>query len=224
MDAPPLWFDQVVVGDGTPSVVSLDVPGHRACCVLGDEASGVGSLGRYALGLDRPPSGRVLVLGENLAELPRRAALAFRRRVGYLPAGDGLLQNLTLYDNVALPLRFGSDRREVEIDGRIQVMLTMLRLQHVARLRPARVNDEERRRAALARALAFDPELVILEQPFDGLTTRAAAQILELARGGESAVGARRTVFMVGQSLPDVLKARVELRFRLVRGRLEPET
>ncbi len=224
MDAAPLAFDQVTVGDGTPSVVSLEVPGHRAVCVLGDEASGVGSLGRYALGLDRPPTGRVLVLGEDPAELPRRAVLAFRRRVGYLPAGDGLLQNLTLYDNVALPLRFGSDRSEVDIDGRIQVMLTMLRLQHVARLRPARVNEEERRRAALARALAFDPELVILEQPFDGLTTRAAAQILELARGGESALGARRTVFIVGQSLPDVLQARVELRYRLVRGRLEPET
>lgn len=224
MDAPPLAFEQVTVGDGTPSVVSLEVPGHRAVCVLGDEASGVGSLGRYALGLDRPPTGRVLVLGENPAELPRRAALAFRRRVGYLAAGDGLLQNLTLYDNVALPLRFGSDRSEVDIGGRIQVMLTMLNLQHVAKLRPARVNEEERRRAALARALAFDPELVILEQPFDGLTTRVAAQLLELARGGESAIGARRTVFIVGQSLPDVLKQRVELRYRLVRGQLESES
>lgn len=224
MAIPPLAFDQVTVGDGTPAVVSLEVPGHRAVCVLGDEASGVGSLGRYALGLDRPPTGRVLVLGENLAELPRRAVLAFRRRVGYLPAGDGLLQNLTLYDNVALPLRFASDRSETDIDGRIRVMLTMLRLQHVAKLRPARVNEEDRRRTALARALAFDPELVILEQPFDGLTTRAAAQVLELARGGESALGARRTVFILGQSLPDVLKARVEVRYRLVRGRLEPES
>lgn len=223
MDAPPLAFDQVTVGDGTPSVVSLEVPGHRAVCVLGDEASGVGSLGRYALGLDRPPTGRVLVLGENLAELPRRAALAFRRRVGYLAAGDGLLQNLTLYDNVALPLRFGSNRSEIDINGRIQVMLTMLKLQHVAKLRPARVNEEERRRAALARALAFDPELVILEQPFDGLTMRAAAEVLELARGGESALGARRTVFIVGQSLPDVLRQRVELRYRLVGGQLESE-
>jgi ABC-type transporter Mla maintaining outer membrane lipid asymmetry ATPase subunit MlaF len=223
MDVPPLSFEQVSVGDATPAVLSLDVPRHRAVCLLGDAASGVGSLGRYALALDRPPTGRVLVLGDNLAELPRRAALAFRRRVGYLPAGDGLLQNLTLHDNVALPLRFGSDRSEIDIDGRIQLLLTMLHLQHVARLRPARVNEEERRRAALARALAFDPELVILEQPFDGLTTRAGAQILELARGGESAVGARRTVFIVGQSLPDVLKARVELRYRLVRGRLESE-
>lgn len=221
---PPLVFDQVVLGEnGTQAVVSLEVPGHHAVCLLGDQASDVGKLGRFALGLERPPRGQVRVLGESLADLPRRAALAFRRRVGYLPAGDGLLQNLTLYDNVALPLRFGSERSEADIDGRINVMLAMLRLQHVARLRPSRVNEEERRRAALARALAFDPELVILEQPFDGLTHRTAAQVLEIARGGESAEGARRTVFIMGHSLPEVLRPRVELRYRLVQGRLEPE-
>ncbi len=224
MRAAPLVLDQVALGDhAAPAVVSLEVPGHRAVCVLGDQASGVGQLGRFALGLEQPSAGLVLVLGENLARLPRRSALAFRRRVGYLPAGDGLLQNLTLYDNVALPLRFGSDKSEPDIDGRINVMLAMLKLQHVARLRPARVNEEERRRAALARALAFDPELVILEQPFDGVTHRAAAHMLEIARGGESAEGARRTVFIIGQSLPDVLRPRVELRYRLIHGRLEPE-
>jgi ABC-type transporter Mla maintaining outer membrane lipid asymmetry ATPase subunit MlaF len=183
----------------------------------------VSYLGRLALGLDQPAAGRVLLLGENLALLSRRAVLAFRRRVGYLPAGDGLLQNLSLYDNMALPLRFGSERSEPDIDGRINVMLAMLQLQHVARLRPARVNEEERRRAALARALAFDPELVILEQPFDGLTHRAAAQVLEIARGGEMAAGSRRTVFIVGQSLPEVLRSRVEVRYRLAQGRLEAE-
>jgi ABC-type transporter Mla maintaining outer membrane lipid asymmetry ATPase subunit MlaF len=222
--APPLVFDRVPLGgNGTQAVVSLEVPGHHAVCLLGDQTSGVGTMGRMALGLDRPPGGRVLVLGESLADLPRRAALAFRRRVGYLPAGDGLLQNLTLYDNVALPLRFGSARSEPDIDGRINVMLAMLKLQDVARLRPARVNEEERRRAAMARALAFDPELVILEQPFNGLTHRVAAQLLEIARGGESAEGARRTVFIIGHSLPEVLRPRVELRYRLVHGRLEPE-
>lgn len=222
--ASPLVFDQVALGDGgNLAVVSLEVPGHRAACLLGDQASGVARLGRFALGLERPPAGRVLVLGQDLWQLPRGAALAFRRRVGYLPAGDGLLQNLTLYDNVALPLRFGSDRSEPDIDGRINVMLAMLTLQHVARLRPARLNDEQRRRAALARALAFDPELVILEQPFDGLTHRTAAQLLEIARGGESAEGARRTVFIIGHSLPEVLRPRVEARYRLARGRLEAE-
>lgn len=220
----PLIFQDVPVGNGTPTAVSFEVPAHSAACVLGDEASGAGQLGRFALALDRPSSGRVLVIGEDIAHLARREALAFRRRVGYLPAGDGLLQNLSLYDNVALPLRFGSDISEHDIDGRIRVMLAMLRLSDVAGARPARVSEEERRRTALARALAFDPELVILEQPFDGLTGRAAAQLLEIARGGESAAGSHRTVFITGQDLPDILRPRVEVRYRMVRHHLERES
>jgi ABC-type transporter Mla maintaining outer membrane lipid asymmetry ATPase subunit MlaF len=219
----PLVFEQVAFGGGQPAALDLQVLPHRTVCVLGDEASGVDQLGRLVLGLERPEKGRVLVLGEDLGAMPRGQALAFRRRLGYLPAGDGLLQNLSLYDNIALPLRFGSDRSEADLQGRIRVILAMLRLQAVAHLRPARVNEEDRRRAAMARALAFDPDLVILEQPFDGLTHRSAAELLEIARGGESAEGARRTVFITGQSLPEMLRPRVDLLYRLAHGRLEAE-
>jgi ABC-type transporter Mla maintaining outer membrane lipid asymmetry ATPase subunit MlaF len=220
---PPVVFEQVEWGGGRLAALDLQVPARRTVCVLGDEASGVGQLGRLVLGLERPAKGRVLVLGEDLGAMPRGQALAFRRRLGYLPAGDGLLQNLSLYDNIALPLRFGSERSEADIQGRIRVILTMLRLQPVAYLRPAQVNEEDRRRAALARALAFDPDVVILEQPFDGLTHRSAAELLEIARGGESAEGARRTVFITGQSLPEMLRPRVDLLYRLAHGRLEAE-
>lgn len=220
---PPLVFEHVGWGGGQLAALDLEVPPHRTACVLGDEASGVGQLGRLVLGLERPEQGRVLVLGENLGAMPRGQALAFRRRLGYLPAGDGLLQNLSLYDNIALPLRFGSERSEADIHSRIRVILAMLRLQSVAHLRPARVNEEDRRRAAMARALAFDPDVVILEQPFDGLTHRSAAELLEIARGGETAEGGRRTVFITGQSLPEMLRPRVDLLYRLAHGRLEAE-
>ena len=216
-----LAFEQVPLAGTEP--LTFDVPGHAAVSVVGAEASGVGLLGRYALALEVLPAGRVLVLGEDPSHLPRRALLAFRRRVGYLPAGDGLLQNLSLYDNVALPLRFGTALSEREIAGRIAVALTMVGLSAAAQWRPAKANEEQRRRAALARALTFDPELVILEQPFDGMTTRTAAELLELARGGESAAGARRAVFVIGQDLPAMLRPRVEIRYRLVQGRLERE-
>jgi len=193
--------------------------------VLGDEDSGVGMLGGYALGLDRPPAGRVLTFDTEVATLPEPERLAFRRRVGYLPAGEGLLQNLSLRDNVALPLRFGSGASPKDIEGRVNVMLTAVRLAAVGQLRPAQANEEERRRAGLARAIAFDPTLLVLEQPFDGLTARVASELLELARGGESAEGARRTIFITGQEIPPLLLRRVEQVYRLTRaGLLEPET
>ena len=217
----PLAIEQVAMGTGTP--LSLTVPPHHTVVLLGDEDTAVGRLGGWALGLERPPAGRVLVYGVAAADLPYRDRLAFRHRVGYLPAGDGLLHNLSLRDNVALPLRFGSADTPKTIEGRVALMLAAARVGHAADRRPSQVNEEERRRAAIARATAFDPPLVILEQPFDGLTARAAAELLELVRGGDVAAGGRRTVLIVAQDLPAVVQQRVERVYRLTRsGALAP--
>ncbi len=209
---------QPVDGEG---LLTLEVQAHQTVAATGDETSGVDLLGGLALGLDRVPEGRVLVLGTEVAALDRLGQLAFRRRVGYLPAGDGLLQNLSLRDNIRLPLRFGSNFRPRDIEGRVDVIVAQLRLTGVADRRPAQANAEERRRAALGRALAFDPDLVILEEPFDGLTEKAAAELLELARGGEVAEGGRRTVFITGQDLPALLRRRVDRQIRVRRGQVE---
>lgn len=221
----PLVFDSIPIARQASALFSLEVAERRTVAVLGDEDSGVGLLGGLALGLERPPAGRALIFGTVIATLPEPERLAFRRRVGYLPAGEGLLQNLSLRDNVALPLRFGSGAAPREIEGRVTVMLTALRLTDAANLRPAQATEEERRRAALARAIAFDPTLLILEQPFDGLAARVASELLEIARGGESAAGARRTIFITGQEIPPIIVRRVDQVYRLTRaGMLEPET
>jgi ABC-type transporter Mla maintaining outer membrane lipid asymmetry ATPase subunit MlaF len=221
----PLEFEGIPLGRHASPPFSLAVPERHTVAVLGDEDSGVGLLGGYALGLERPAAGRALVFDTEIHGLPDPERLAFRRRVGYLPTGDGLLQNLSLRDNVALPLRFGSGARPKDIEGRVNVMLAAVRLTSVAALRPAQANEEERRRAALARAIAFDPALLVLEQPFDGLTARVASELLEFARGGETAEGARRTIFITGQEIPPVILRRVDQVYRLTRaGVLEPET
>lgn len=217
-----LVFEKVGL-EGLPhDGLSLEIPARESVVLLGGEASGVEHLGSYALGLDAPPRGQILVFGANLGTMKRRDVLAFRRKVGYLPANDGLLHNLTLADNVALPLRFGSDLTDRESGGRIRVVLAMLGIAEIAHLRPAQANDEQRRRAALARALVFDPHLVILERPFGGLTPHAAAELLELARGGLSAEGSRRTVFITAPYLPQMLRPRVDRRYRIAQERLEP--
>jgi predicted ABC-type transport system involved in lysophospholipase L1 biosynthesis ATPase subunit len=206
---------------GAEGTFSLDVEAHRTVAITGDEASGVDLLGGLALGLERTPSGEVRTLGVDLAGLDRLSQLAFRREGIRAFAGDGLLQNLTLRENIRLPLRFGSDFRPRDIEGRVDVIVAQLRLTRVADQRPAQASAEDRRRAALGRALAFDPELVVLEEPFDGLTDRAAGELLEAARGGETAEGARRTVFLTGADLPALLRTRVDRQLRMVRGRLE---
>ncbi len=223
MTGSPLQFQNVRLPGLEHGELTMDIQSHAATAIVGAEASGVDGLGRFALALRVPPSGRVLVYGDDVARMPPTEALAFRRRVGYLPAGDGLLHNLSLRDNIALPLRFGSSLSEHEIEGRLRVMLAQLHLLDSADRRPADVTAELRRRAAVARALAFDPQLVILEDPFDGLTTRTSAELLGIIRGGETDEGSRRTVFIIGQSLPHALETRIEIRYRITRGTINRE-
>jgi len=219
-----LRFENIRIPGLKDEGLTLEIHAHTAATVLGSESSGVDVLGRYALALLRPSAGRVLVFGEDISQMTRSAALAFRRRVGYLPADIGLLHNLSLSDNVALPLQFGSSMSEREIEGRLRIMLAQLRLTDVAKRRPADVTEEQRRRAAVARAVAFDPSLVIMEDPFDGMTTRAAAELLEIVRGGETPEGSRRTVFITGRSLPQSLEPRIETHYKIARGRLNVRT
>jgi len=225
MSAPhPLVFEQVLLSPRAATPFALTVEPGETVVVLGEADSGLGLLGTLALGLEDPRAGHVRVLGTDVATLPGHERLAFRRQVGYLPAGDGLLQNLSLRDNVALPLRFGSTAASREVEGRVDVLMAAGRIGRIGGLRPAQANDEERRRTAMVRALAFDPALVILEQPFDGLTSRVAGELLTLARGGEEAQGARRSVLITCQELPPTLHHRVERIYRLARqGALELE-
>jgi ABC-type transporter Mla maintaining outer membrane lipid asymmetry ATPase subunit MlaF len=206
--APPLAFRDVDLKerpDHPSQRFDLVIQAETVVVAIGDEDSGVLDLGTWALGLGRPPSGRVEVFGAPIGALPYYDLLLFRRRIGYHPVGDGLLQNLTLRDNVALPLRFASDHRQAEVDGRVNQLVDDFRLRTVAALRPAQVNEEDRRRAALARAVALDPELVVLEAPFDGLTSRAAQDVLD--KVSRRADGTRRAVFATVQDLvPSVRK------------------
>ncbi len=219
----PLVFEDVIL-NGAGATLSLALPANQTTSIVGDGASGINRLGRLALGLTRPTSGRLTLLETDLSTLSGPDLLAYRRQVGYLPAGDGLLQNLSIQDNIALPLRFGSDMSESAIDGRLRIILVAAGLSDFGHLRPAQASDELRRRAALARALAFDPGLVILEEPFVGMTDRVSRGLLETARGGEVSGGSRRTVLTIGPNLPDSVIRRFEQRYRLIAGELRKET
>jgi ABC-type transporter Mla maintaining outer membrane lipid asymmetry ATPase subunit MlaF len=222
--AMPLAFRQIDLRDRPDhpgNRFELEIEPATVVTVIGDEDSGVGDLGGYALGLRRPVAGRAEVFGTAIAELPYHDQLLYRRRLGYLPTGDGLLQNLSLQDNVALPLRYASDHRLSEVDGKVAHLVERLHLRTAAHLRPAQANEEDRRRAALARAVALDPELVVLESPFDGLTGRAAADLLEHAARRDD--DTRRAVFITAQDLAPSIRRLVTRVVKVVDGRAVDE-
>jgi ABC-type transporter Mla maintaining outer membrane lipid asymmetry ATPase subunit MlaF len=217
--APPLVFRDVDLKerpDHPAQRFNLTVERATVVVAMGDEGSGILDLGIWALGLGRPPAGRVEVFGAPIGALSFYDLLIFRRRIGYHPAGDGLLQNLTLRDNVALPLRFASDHRRDEVDGRVGQLVEDFRLRSVASLRPAQANEEDRRRAALARAVALDPDLVVLEVPFDGLTSRAAQDVLDKVSRRDD--GTRRAVFATVQDLVPSVRRSVHRVIKVAEG------
>ena len=200
--APPLVFQHVDLRerpDHPDHRLELALQAGAVTAVVGDEDSGVGDLGKYALGLDFPPSGGVLVFGSNMVDMSYQQRLVYRRRIGYVQAGDGLLQNLTLRANISLPLAYASDHRVKEVTARVEELLQQLKLEDVADARPAAVNEELRRRAAAARAIALDPELLVMEAPFDGLTGRAAHDLLWKVRHRRD--GAPRTILIAAQDI-----------------------
>jgi len=200
--AAPVWFKTVDLRErpNNPDArFELAIQPETLTAVIGDEDSGIGDLGKMILGLTTPPSGEVQVFGTVIANLSYQKQLLFRRRLGYLMVGDGLLQNLSLRGNIGLPLSFASDHRVKEVLARVAEVIELFQLGDVADMRPAAVNEEDRRRAALARAIALDPELLVLESPFDGLTSRASSDLLERVRYRRD--GTPRTIFLTAQDI-----------------------
>ena len=214
--AAPLAYRDVALTTRPDRLLQLAVQAGEVVAAIGDENGGLEQLGRLALGLAAPASGTVEVFGLRIAELSYYDLLVFRRRVGYLPQGDGLLQNLSLRDNVALPVRFATDHRLREVDAKVAQLIEDFRLRAIANLRPAQANEEDRRRAAAARAIALNPKLVVLELPFVGLTGRAAKDLLERLSRTED--GGRRTVLLTSRDLTPSVRELVTRTVRVVDG------
>lgn len=173
--------------EGRPLLEGLDLavrPGGNLL-VTGASGSGKSRLLRVLAGTERPRRGEVRIAGIGIWPGEGVLSLVGRVRMGFAFATGGLLSNLSLEDNVALPLRFlGLSKSEVA--RRTAGALARLDLESVARLRPHAVNGAARKHANLARVLALEPELVLLDDPLEGLDTVDRAVALDLIEGWAS--------------------------------------
>ncbi len=133
---------------------------------------------RALVGIDLPDAGRTRLLGATPATLPRDDAAALLARVGWHPRTGSLLANLTLRENLALPLQFHRRPTADEAERATAAALARFGLTDAADVRPEEVALPVRRRVALARATLLDPELLVLDDPLDDLEDEAARDVL----------------------------------------------
>ena len=191
--------------EGSRSVTALDrvsfaVPAGAIFGVLGESGAGKSTLLRMMNGLDHPTSGRVLVDGVDLATLSKREMNAMRHRIGVVFQSFNLVGNLTVRQNVALPLRLRRDRRP----ERVSEMLDFVGLGGRSGHYPAQLSGGEKQRVAIARALVIDPTLILCDEPTSALDTHTTGEILSLLGRTRDEFGA--SVVLVTHEL-DAVKA-----------------
>ncbi len=164
-----------------PVPISLEVPAGAFVTIVTSPVQGSG-LFRVLLGFDRPVSGAVRVLGDDPAALSAPALRRFRRRVGSSLLPDGLMANVTLRANVALPLLFGDGCSTDEADACADEILGRFALHGWAERRPADLPPDKRQVATLARALAARPELLLLQDPLTSVANSEAVRLMRLCR------------------------------------------
>jgi len=169
-------FDEKVVLDG----ISFQLPHGETKALFGVAGSGKSTLLKLAIGLMRPDSGRIFVLGEEVTSMSEQDLFELRRRVGIVFQESALFDSLSVRDNVAYRLIEEGDVSEEEVENRVREALRFVELEHTLDLFPGELSGGMRRRVAIARAIITQPEVLLYDSPTGGLDPVTSTTIIEL--------------------------------------------
>ena len=174
--------------------IDLDVPSGKVVAILGASGSGKTTLLQLIGGLLKPAGGSVTVCGKNVHELDPQALRALRRRMGMMFQKGGLFTDLTVFENVAFPIREHTRLPEEVIHDLVIMKLNAVGLRGAQGMKPAELSGGMSRRIALARAIALDPDLIIYDEPFAGLDPITLNVVCNLIRTLNDSLGATSVV------------------------------
>jgi len=200
--------------------VSLEIARGEFAAVMGPSGSGKSTLLHLVGGLDRPSAGDVMVDGKIISQMDDDAVTLFRReKVGFIFQFFNLLPTLTGIENVALPLVLDG-RSEREAEARAEALLARVGLAARRDHLPEQLSGGEIQRLAIARALVFDPPILLADEPTGNLDSKTGAAVLETIRAINREAGS--TVVMVTHDRDAA--ARTDRVIRLRDGKLEEES
>jgi phospholipid/cholesterol/gamma-HCH transport system ATP-binding protein len=160
--------------------ITFDVRRGETMVILGGSGSGKSTLLRTLVGLEKPTSGEVWIQGVNTANISERAMDAIRKRMGMSFQGSALFGSMTVGENVALPLREHTNLEDSTIEVMVRIKLGQVGLANFEDYMPSELSGGMKKRAAVARALAMDPEILFFDEPSAGLDPIIAAGLDEL--------------------------------------------
>jgi phospholipid/cholesterol/gamma-HCH transport system ATP-binding protein len=160
--------------------ISFDVARGETLVILGGSGSGKSTLLRTLVGLEKPSAGEILIKGQDLAKTSAAEMDEIRRKIGMSFQGGALFGSMTVGENVALPLREHTKLEDSTIEIILRLKLQQVGLEGFEYYMPSQLSGGMKKRAAVARALAMDPEILFFDEPSAGLDPIIAAGIDEL--------------------------------------------
>jgi len=174
--------------------VDLHVRSGETMVIIGRSGTGKSIALKHIVGLMRPDSGEVIVDGINVGTADRKRLLKLRAKMGVLFQSGALIHWMTVAENVALPLRELGGYDEKQIRGIVREKLDLVELSGAGQLTPDKISGGMQKRAALARAIARNPEIILYDEPTTGLDPVIARAINDLIVGIQKKLGVTSVV------------------------------
>jgi len=169
--------------------LDIDIPRGSVTAIMGPSGTGKTTLLRLMTGQNLPDRGSILFDGEDITKMSRRELYEMRRRVGMLFQNGALLTDLSVYENVAFPLREHTRLPERLVRHIVLTKLHAVGLRGTWHMMPAELSGGMARRVALARAIVMDPEVIYYDEPFVGLDPISMGVVVRLIRRMNDALG-----------------------------------
>ncbi len=204
--------------------VNLSIMEGKTTVIVGGSGQGKSQIIKHILGLIRPDSGQVMVYGKDLNIVNNRQLKEVRNNFGVLFQNAALFDSMTVFDNVALPLRERTKISEKEIDKIVNEKLVMMDVEGTNDKYPAQLSGGMRKRVGLARALVLNPKIVFFDEPTTGLDIAKSNEIYRVFFRTQTALG--YTAVIVSHDVPRIFKLAdyvALLHNGVVQGCLTPE-